>query len=156
MSGFDFPYDIALSIARRFAKEGFHVVATRRRGDLDTLVNGVQALGSDATAVHSDTRDEDQVAELIETVEQAMYRAAWADGKDLSDAEVLTDVLNDAGFDAEQVMEAMTLPEIKQALITATNEAAERGVFGAPTLFVADEIYFGQDRLEWVERALLD
>ena len=57
------------AIARRFAKEGFHIVATRRRGDLATLVSEVQALGSEATAVHSDARDEDQVIELVEKVE---------------------------------------------------------------------------------------
>jgi len=84
----------------------------------------------------------------------AMYRAAWAEGKDLSSAEVLTEVLNEAGFDATQVMEAMTQPEMKKALINATEEAANRGIFGAPTMFVGDEIYFGQDRLDWVERAL--
>jgi len=60
------------AIARRFAKEGFHIVATRRRGDLDTLVTEVQALRSDATAVHSDARDEDQVIELIEKVESEL------------------------------------------------------------------------------------
>ena len=92
----------------------------------------------------------------IEAYSQAMYNAAWVDGKDLSDAEVMTNVLSEAGFDAAQVMEAMTQPEIKQALIAATNEAVECGVFGAPTMFVDDEIYFGQDRLEWVERALVD
>jgi len=57
------------AIARRFAAEGFHIVATRRRGDLNTLVNDVRALGSDATALHSDARDEQQVTELIEQVE---------------------------------------------------------------------------------------
>ncbi|GGK62971.1 DsbA family protein [Amphritea balenae] len=81
-------------------------------------------------------------------------KSAWTDGKDLSSADVISEVLSDAGFDAALVMEAMSLPENKQALIQATLEAAERGVFGAPTMFVDDEIYFGQDRLDWVERAL--
>ena len=60
------------AIARRFAKEGFHIVATRRRGDLDTLVKDVQALGADATALHSDARDEQQVIELIEKIESEL------------------------------------------------------------------------------------
>ncbi|WP_370277901.1 SDR family oxidoreductase [Pontibacterium sp.] len=60
------------AIARRFAKEGFHIVATRRRGDLNTLVNEVQTLGSEVTAVHSDARDEDQVIELVEKVESEL------------------------------------------------------------------------------------
>tara|TARA_R100000687_G_scaffold18310_2_gene14824 strand:+ start:161 stop:892 length:732 start_codon:yes stop_codon:yes gene_type:complete len=57
------------AIARRFAKEGFHLVVTRRRGDLDLLSSEIQALGSSATAIHSDARDEDQVIELVERVE---------------------------------------------------------------------------------------
>ena len=44
--------------------------------------------------------------------------------------------------------------DIKKALIDATNEAVERGVFGAPTLCVDGELHFGQDRLPWVEEAL--
>ncbi len=90
----------------------------------------------------------------IEDYNRAMYKAAWADGKDLSDADTVKAVLEEAGFDAAEVLEAMTQPEIKQALITATTEAAERGVFGAPTMFVGDELFFGQDRLDFVERAL--
>lgn len=90
----------------------------------------------------------------IEDYNRAMYQAAWADGKDLSDADTVKAVLEEAGFDAAEVLEAMTQPEIKQALITATTDAAERGVFGAPTMFVGDELFFGQDRLDFVERAL--
>lgn len=90
----------------------------------------------------------------IEAYNQAMFTAAWAEGKDLSSTEVMTEALNNAGFDAHQVMEAMTQPEIKKALIQASEDAATRGVFGAPTMFVDNEIYFGQDRLDWVERAL--
>ncbi|WP_372740922.1 2-hydroxychromene-2-carboxylate isomerase [Neptunomonas sp.] len=92
----------------------------------------------------------------IEEYNQAMYQAAWAEGKDLSSADVLIDTLNKAGFDADAVMQAITRPEVKQALITSTQEAAARGVFGAPTMFVGDDIYFGQDRVDWVERALTD
>lgn len=90
----------------------------------------------------------------IEDYNRAMYRAAWADGKDLSDADTVKAVLEEAGFDAAEVAEAISQPAIKQALIDATAQAAERGVFGAPTMFVDDEIFFGQDRLDFVERAL--
>lgn len=90
----------------------------------------------------------------IEEYNKAMYTAAWQEGKDISSPEVLREVLSGAGFDADLVMEEMTRPEIKQALIDATDKAAARGVFGAPTAFVGDEIYFGQDRLHWVEEDL--
>jgi 2-hydroxychromene-2-carboxylate isomerase len=90
----------------------------------------------------------------IETYNRAMFTAAWAEGKDLSSAEVLSEVLSTAGFDAAMVMEAMAQPQNKAALIEASEAAAARGVFGAPTFFVGDELFFGQDRLEWVEKAL--
>lgn len=60
------------SIARRFAREGFHIVATRRRGDLETLSNEVSQLGSEVTVFHSDARDEQQVTDLINKVESEL------------------------------------------------------------------------------------
>ena len=72
----------------------------------------------------------------------------------MADQDVIAGVLETAGFDATSVIEATGQPQIKQALIDATNEAVERGAFGAPTMFVAGQMFFGKDRLEWVERAL--
>ena len=60
------------AIARRFAREGFHLVVTRRRGDLQALSTEISALGSSATTIHSDARDEDQVSELIDRVESEL------------------------------------------------------------------------------------
>jgi len=60
------------AIARRFAREGFHLVVTRRRGDLLALSSEIDALGSSATAIHSDARDEEQVSELINRVESEL------------------------------------------------------------------------------------
>jgi len=60
------------AIARRFARECFHIVATRRRGDLDSLASEVCHLGSEASIFHSDARDEQQVTELIEKVESEL------------------------------------------------------------------------------------
>lgn len=60
------------AIARRFAKEGYHLVLTRRRGDLQALSTEILSLGSSATAFHSDARDEDQVSELIDRVESEL------------------------------------------------------------------------------------
>ena len=95
-----------------------------------------------------------QAAGRIEDYNTAMYTAAWADGKDLSDKEVLSEILETADFDPAEVLEATSQPEIKEALIQATNEAVKNGVFGAPTFIVGNELHFGQDRLEWVEAAL--
>jgi NAD(P)-dependent dehydrogenase (short-subunit alcohol dehydrogenase family) len=57
------------AIARRFARGGYHVIATRRRGDLAPLVASIEAEGGQATGIHSDGRDEDQVKGLIERIE---------------------------------------------------------------------------------------
>ncbi|MCJ2048948.1 SDR family NAD(P)-dependent oxidoreductase [Methylobacterium sp. J-070] len=60
---------LGTAIARRFAREGLHVVAARRRGDLAPLVDRIRSDGGQATARHTDARDERQVAELVRSVE---------------------------------------------------------------------------------------
>ena len=57
------------AILRRFAREGFHAVGTRRRGDIEGFVKDIEAAGGKATGFHSDTRNEDEVAALIDKVE---------------------------------------------------------------------------------------
>jgi len=93
-------------------------------------------------------------AGCIEQYNRAMYRAAWTEGRDLGSPEVLAEVLTDAGLNAEDVLAAVTEQGIKEMLFAATDAAVERGVFGAPTFFVGDEIFFGQDRMDFVARAL--
>jgi 2-hydroxychromene-2-carboxylate isomerase len=66
---------------------------------------------------------------------------------------VLAQTLAGAGFDAG-FTDIVADPEVKAALVANTEEAVRRGVFGAPTMFVGDEMYFGQDRLEFVREAL--
>ncbi len=61
---------LGAAIARRFAREGYHAVATRRRGDLEGLVGSILAEGGKATGRHSDARDEDQVKVLVEETER--------------------------------------------------------------------------------------
>ena len=57
------------AIARRFAKEGFHAVGTRRRGDIVSFVKEIEDSGGKATGMHRDARKEEQVVELVESVE---------------------------------------------------------------------------------------
>ena len=57
------------AIARRFAKEGFHAVGTRRRGDITSFIKEIEDSGGDATGMHSDARKEEKVVELVERVE---------------------------------------------------------------------------------------
>ena len=72
----------------------------------------------------------------------------------MSDPEVLTVVLEKAGLDAGPILERCKEQEIKDLLRKNTDDAVARGAFGAPTFFVNDELFFGNDRLDFVEEAL--
>lgn len=83
-----------------------------------------------------------------------VYDAMFARGLEMGDAAVVAGVLAAAGFDAAQFQALVADPEIKAGLIANTEDAVARGVFGAPTFFVGGDMHFGQDRLDFVERAL--
>lgn len=85
---------------------------------------------------------------------QAMFRAMWRDGKDLSDAGVLAEVIAGAGLDADAILARAGEDDVKDALKANTAEAVERGAFGAPTFFVDGEMFFGNDRLDFLEAKL--
>ena len=72
----------------------------------------------------------------------------------MGDVDTVIGVLSDAGLDSKAILEATQNPEVKQQLISNTEQAVERGLFGAPTMFVDGEMFFGQDRLQFVEAAL--
>jgi 2-hydroxychromene-2-carboxylate isomerase len=82
-------------------------------------------------------------------------RAMWEAPKNLGDPAVLAETLAGAGFDASEFMALVADPEVKANLVATTEEAVARGVFGAPTFFVGDAMFFGQDRLDFVREALL-
>ena len=85
----------------------------------------------------------------------AVFRAMWVEPVNLGDPAVLTTTLQAAGFDTDEFLALVGDPEIKAKLIANTEAAVARGVFGAPTLFVGDEMHFGQDRLDFVREAAL-
>lgn len=84
----------------------------------------------------------------------AVFRAIWVDEQDMGNPEVVGAVLSRSGFAADEVVQRMNDPAVKDLLRTHTEEAVARGVFGAPTIFVGEQMFFGQDRLEFVEEAL--
>ncbi len=86
---------------------------------------------------------------------QTVFSAMWCEPRNLGDAAVLAATLSAAGFDPEAFMSLVADAEVKAALVANTEQAVARGVFGAPTCFVGDAMYFGQDRLEFVREALL-
>jgi 2-hydroxychromene-2-carboxylate isomerase len=83
-----------------------------------------------------------------------VYRAIWADGLNMNDPGVVAGVLQAAGFEPQAVLALTADPQVKERLKAVTAEAVERGVFGAPTFFVDGRMYWGQDRLDFVEEAL--
>ena len=86
----------------------------------------------------------------------AVERAMWEAPRNLGDPAVLAATLAEAGFDADELVALTGDPEVKAKLVATTEEAVARGVFGAPTFFVGDAMFFGQDRLEFVREALLE
>jgi 2-hydroxychromene-2-carboxylate isomerase len=75
-------------------------------------------------------------------------------GRDADEEGPISSVAKRIGIDASEVLGGVASPETKQALKNATSEAVERGVFGAPAFFVGDEMFWGNDRLHFVEAAL--
>ena len=63
-------------------------------------------------------------------------------------------MLQEAGFDAGALLALAGAQEVKDRLKADTQEAVARGVFGAPTMFVGDQMFWGQDRLDFVREAL--
>jgi 2-hydroxychromene-2-carboxylate isomerase len=84
----------------------------------------------------------------------AVFQALWVDGKNMNDALTVTQVLQQAGFDPEQLLALTSDPAVKDQLKVVTQEAVARGVFGAPTFFVGTQMFWGQDRLDFVTEAL--
>jgi 2-hydroxychromene-2-carboxylate isomerase len=84
----------------------------------------------------------------------AIYKAMWVDGRNLNDINEIAAVLTAAGLDAATFGKRIQDQDVKDRLKTTTDEAVTRGVFGAPTCFVDSTMFFGNDRLPFVEMAL--
>ena len=80
----------------------------------------------------------------------------WEEPKKMDDPEVIKAAFEESGFDANKLLEQMQDPEVKAKLIANTEAAVEKGVFGIPTFFVGDEMFFGKDKLWEVEELLND
>ncbi len=90
----------------------------------------------------------------LETYLDAIYPAMFEQPVNLGDVQEIGKVLARAGIDPQALMAEIGTDAVKDKLKADTDEAVQRGVFGAPTFFVGQEMYWGQDRLMFVERAL--
>jgi 2-hydroxychromene-2-carboxylate isomerase len=95
-----------------------------------------------------------QIDGVFERYHPAMYKAMWVDGRNLNDMKEVAAVLTEAGLDAQKFGARIQDQDVKDRLKATTDEAVARGVFGAPTMFVDDMMFFGNDRLPFVEMAL--
>ena len=85
---------------------------------------------------------------------QAMFHAIWVDSKNMNDPATVGAVWQAAGFDAAAMLALCGEQAVKDQLKADTQAAVERGIFGAPTFFVGDKMFWGQDRLDFVREAL--
>lgn len=92
--------------------------------------------------------------ERFEALLACVFKGMWVDALNLGDAAVLGPLLAEAGFEPQALLALAADQEVKDALKANTEAAIKRGMFGAPTLFVGDEMFFGQDRLDFVREAL--
>ena len=88
------------------------------------------------------------------TYRDAIFTAIWVEARNLNEPDVIGQVLSAAGLDPAELMNRIGQQTVKDQLIANTEEAVNRGVFGAPTFFVSEQMFFGQDRLDFVTEAL--
>ncbi len=84
-----------------------------------------------------------------------MFRAMWAEPKDMDDPEVVRAALKQSDLDADALLARTQEPEVKDRLLKNTEATVARGTFGSPTFFVGDAIFFGKDRLRDVEEEIV-
>lgn len=92
--------------------------------------------------------------ERFDALLECVFKGMWVDALNLGDLTVLGRVLGEAGFDPQELLALTADQEVKDALKANTEAAIKRGMFGAPTMFVGNEMFFGQDRLDFVREAL--
>ena len=97
-----------------------------------------------------------QIDGLFERYHPAVFKAMWVEGRNLNDMKEVVAVLSAAGLDPEKLGARLQDQDVKDRLKATTDEAVARGVFGAPTCFVDNMMFFGNDRLPFVEMALTE
>ena len=83
-----------------------------------------------------------------------LFTALWVDGRSMDEPQTVAAVLSEHGFDPQEVLALTNDESVKAVLKENTETAVKRGVFGAPSMFVGNQLFFGQDRLDFVEEAL--
>jgi 2-hydroxychromene-2-carboxylate isomerase len=90
----------------------------------------------------------------IAALSQAMMAAVWAEDRDLADRATLLELAREQGADGPALLELAQDAAVQSEYEANTRAAIEQGVFGVPTFVIDDELFWGQDRLDFVARAL--
>ena len=86
---------------------------------------------------------------------EVIFKSMWVDNKKMDDLEVIQTVLLENGLPVKAIFEGTQDEKIKDKLIKNTSEAVEKGVFGAPSMLVNNELFFGKETLQDVEELLV-
>ena len=96
-----------------------------------------------------------QENEIFDKYVEVVFKSMWVDNKKMDDSEVIQSVLLENGLPVKEIFEGTQDQKIKDKLIKNTSEAVEKGIFGAPSMLVGDELFFGKESLQDVEELIL-
>jgi 2-hydroxychromene-2-carboxylate isomerase len=153
-----FPVSGGLPLAKRAPqRQAYRLLELRRFSDWLGVPLNVQPahfpVAGDAAARLIIAADEAQGSGAAFDLAGRVGAAIWAEQRNVADPAVLQALLQEAGLDAALLQRADT-PEVAERYAALTREALEAGVFGAPSYVVEGELFWGQDRLDFVERRL--
>jgi 2-hydroxychromene-2-carboxylate isomerase len=92
---------------------------------------------------------------VFERYVEEMFQYMWSEPKKMDDPQVWRAALDGAGLPADQILDLVQTPMVKEQLLENTQRSVDRGTFGSPTFYVGDEIFFGKDRLRDVEEMIM-
>ena len=111
-------------------------------------------VAGDAAACLIIAVDQHDGAQAAMRLSGAIFEALWSQERNIADAAVLAELLSEQGLSAQRQQQAGSA-EVTQRYEANTQQAIDKSVFGAPTYVVDGEMFWGQDRLDFVERKLL-
>jgi 2-hydroxychromene-2-carboxylate isomerase len=109
----------------------------------------VNSLSAQRVLVAAGERGQEAVVRLA----HRLFEDYWVEGRDVSDTRVVAEAADAVGLDGDEMLDWTERDRIKDKLRSNSDEAVERGAFGAPTFFVGDEMFWGNDRLDFVREA---
>ena len=95
-----------------------------------------------------------QNMDIFQKYSEAIFTGIWVKDLNLGDISILQDYLDKSDINTVKLFDLAQSDEVKTILIQNTKEAVAKGVFGAPTFLIDDELIFGQDRLNFLKLAL--